>query len=57
MAQVKATRLGVGMKKYLNTVMATNRKILGSGCGSVGRAFFSDTRGLQFKSIPRQTFI
>ena len=30
-------------------------KTLGSGCGSVGRAIASDTRGLQFESGPRQT--
>ena len=30
---------------------------LGSGCGSVGRAVASDTRGLQFESSHRQKFI
>ena len=28
---------------------------MSSGCGSVGRAVASDTRGLQFKSSHRQT--
>ena len=30
---------------------------LGSGCGSVGRADASDTRGLRFESSHWQTFI
>ena len=31
--------------------------LLGSGCGSVGRAVASDTRGPQFESSHRRTFI
>ena len=30
---------------------------VGSGCGSIGRAVASDTRGPQFKSSHRQKFI
>ena len=29
---------------------------MGSGCGSVGRAVASDTRGLRFESSNQQTF-
>ena len=35
----------------------TRTLILGSGCGSVGRAVASDTRGPRFKSSHRQKFI
>ena len=35
----------------------SNRKNRCSGCGSVGRAVASDTRGPQFESSLRQTFI
>ena len=31
--------------------------VVGSGCGSVGRAVASDSRGLRFKSSHRQKFI
>ena len=34
-----------------------NRLILGSGCGSVGRAVASNSGGLRFESSYRQTFI
>ena len=30
--------------------------VLGSGCGSVGRAVASDSRGLQFESSHRRNF-
>ena len=33
------------------------KKLWGSGCGSVGRAVASDTRGQWFKAIHGQTFI
>ena len=40
------------------TIFATNKIYLsGSGCGSVGRAVASDSRGLQFESTHRQKFI
>ena len=32
-------------------------KVCGSGCGSVGRAVASDTRGPQFKSSHRQNLL
>ena len=34
-----------------------NKKRLGSGCGSVGRAVASDTRGPWFESGHRQDFV
>ena len=34
-----------------------HKKLQGSGCGSVGRAVASDTRGQWFKAIHGQTFI
>ena len=34
-----------------------NFRIEGSGCGSVGRAVASNTKGLQFESSHRQKFI
>ena len=37
--------------------MFTAYEVVGSGCGSVGRAVASDARGLQFESSHRQTFI
>ena len=34
----------------------TNIFLLGSGCGSVGKAVVSDTRGPRFESSHRRTF-
>ena len=41
----------------MKTLQATLKGCLGSGCGSVGRAIASDTRGQQFKSSLGQTFV
>ena len=49
------------LKMSLNLVFVLKwvktAECLGSGCGSVGRAVASDTRGSQFKSSHRQIFI
>ena len=39
---------------YINMSITTS---LGSGCGSVGRAVASNSRGLRFESSYRQKFI
>ena len=41
----------------LSVLNLTICKQLGSGCGSVGRAVASDTRGPRFESSHRQKFI
>ena len=41
----------------LSLFCLSNFGVLGSGCGSVGRAVASDTRGLRFESSHRQNFI
>ena len=38
------------------TLRTKNRKTMGSGSGSVGRAVASDARGLQFESSHQQNF-
>ena len=37
--------------------LGKNVKTMGSGCGSVGRAVASDSRGPQFESSQQQKFI
>ena len=42
---------------HLAVYLRNGTNILGSGCGSVGRAVASDTRGSRFESSHQQTFI
>ena len=45
------------MSRRLRRLSLQQILLLGSGCGSVGRAVASDTRDPRFKSSHRQTFI
>ena len=47
----------VVQRQSTRAIVCKNSKILGSGCGSVGRAVTSDTRGPRFESSHRQKFI
>ena len=42
---------------FLNAFWSLSIKKMGSGCGAVGRAVASDSRGLRFESSHRQKFI
>ena len=42
---------------FIKSPNANKAKTVGSGCGLVGRAAASDTRGPQFESSHQQTFI
>ena len=45
------------LTSIVNQFLCLNINIVGSGCGSVGRAAASDTRGPRFESSHRQKFI
>ena len=57
MVQGPAEKKIIGVRRIRFYYLPINNKYLGSGCGSVGRAFAFDTRGPRFNCSHRQYFI